>query len=573
MKKSYCIAMLALIGLNFDLSAQPPNFLWAKQLGGSSLHEYGNSTTVDNYGNVYTTGSFWGTVDFDPGPGFFNLTSAGSYDVFVSKLDPFGNFIWAKRWGGSSGSDGGNSITIDDNGNVYTTGTIHYGTIDFDPGPGVYNLLFEGNYHGFVSKLDSSGNFLWAKISGGLSSNSIAVNSIGNVSTTGAFYYTADFDPGPGTYFLTASSDEYADIFVATLDAFGNFLWAKRLGGGRDDEGISIAIDADGNVCTTGYFRSTAADFDPGPGTFEMTTAGKFDVFVSKLDATGSFLWAKRWGSAASGDVPGPESGTSITVDATGNVYTTGYISYDDVDFDPGPAEYYIDSNGSDDIFVTKLDASGNFLWAIRHGGIYSDQSSGISVDAAENVYISGNNKVYKFDSSGGFVWEGNLGTTWVSSIDVDTYENIYVTGNFVGTNDFDPTNATYNLTALGQNDAFVVKLCQLEPPTITGPTSFCQGNSITLTASSANSYLWSNGATTQSIVVSTQGNYSVVVWNATGCSASSSITTVIGNSSPPAPTITVVGPTTFCQGGSVMLTSSTATAYSWSNGATTKTI
>jgi large repetitive protein len=107
---------------------------------------------------------------------------------------------------------------------------------------------------------------------------------------------------------------------------------------------------------------------------------------------------------------------------------------------------------------------------------------------------------------------------------------------------------------------------------TASGPTTFCQGGSVTLTASAAASYAWSNGATTQSIVVTQAGNYSVTVTNANGCSSTSPATTVTVNANPTA-TITASGPTTFCEGGSVTLTASAATSYAWSNGATTQSI
>ncbi len=110
--------------------------------------------------------------------------------------------------------------------------------------------------------------------------------------------------------------------------------------------------------------------------------------------------------------------------------------------------------------------------------------------------------------------------------------------------------------------------------PTISasGPTTFCEGGSVTLTASAGASYLWSNGATTPSINVNASGNYSVTVTSANGCSATSAPTSVTVNPLP-APTISASGPTTFCEGGSVTLTASAGTSYLWSNGATTASI
>ena len=129
-------------------------FVWAKQLGGTDSDQ-ANSVAVDSSGNVYTTGSFSGTADFDPGAGTTNLTSAGSSDVFVSKLDSTGAFVWAKQFGGT-GSDASNSVAVDSSGNVYTTGSFS-GTVDFDPGGGTANLVSTGNGDVFVSKLSSAG--------------------------------------------------------------------------------------------------------------------------------------------------------------------------------------------------------------------------------------------------------------------------------------------------------------------------------------------------------------------------------------------------------------------------------
>src|SRR5450631_3253553 len=111
-------------------------------------------------------------------------------------------------------------------------------------------------------------SFNWVKQMGGTSSEnglSIATDASGNVYTAGYFQGTADFDPGPGTFSLTAASD---DIFVSKSDAAGNFLWAKQMGGASVEHAMSIAVDAAGNVYTTGYFSSSPADFDPGPGVF-----------------------------------------------------------------------------------------------------------------------------------------------------------------------------------------------------------------------------------------------------------------------------------------------------------------
>jgi hypothetical protein len=229
---------------------------------------------------VYTTGWFEGTTDFDPGPGVFNLSSAGRPDTFVSKLDSAGNFVWAKQMRGTAG--GGSGIAVDGAGSVYTTGWFQ-GTTDFDPGPGTSNLSSADSADIFVSKLDRDGSLIWVKQMGGTSydaGSGIAVDAAGNVYTTGYFGGTADFDPGPDTFNLSSAGGP--DIFVSKLNSAGNSVWAKQMGGMNGDAGYGIAVDAAGNVYTTGLFISTA-DFDSGPGTFNLSSAGGPDIFVSKL--------------------------------------------------------------------------------------------------------------------------------------------------------------------------------------------------------------------------------------------------------------------------------------------------
>lgn len=125
----------------FNIGTFAQNLQWAKGMGGTN-GAVGYSIAVDAFGNVYTTGSFQGTVDFDPGGGTYNLTSAGIQDIFISKLDAAGNFIWAKSIGGTS-TDIGYSIVLDSSGNVYTTGQFA-GTVDFNPGGGTNSLTTAG---------------------------------------------------------------------------------------------------------------------------------------------------------------------------------------------------------------------------------------------------------------------------------------------------------------------------------------------------------------------------------------------------------------------------------------------
>ncbi len=320
--------------------------------------------------------------------------------------------------------------------------------------------------------------FEWAKRMGGSvfdNGKCITTDANGNAYTIGQFQGTVDFDPGAGVANLVAVGQ--ADIFIQKLDASGNFLWAKQMGGPNSDFGNSIITDAAGNIYTTGSFRETV-DFDPGSGTFNLTSAGWDDIFIQKLDSNGNFVWAKQMGGA------GIDAGYSITLDATGNVYTTGYFE-NAIDFDPGAGTNILTSAGGWDIFIQKLDADGNFIWAKRTGGIDWDNGFSITIDASGNVLTTGNFQytvdfdpgagttnltavgswdifIQKLDTNGNFLWAKQMGgpsEELSASIATDTNGNVYSTGYFQGTVDFDPGSGTSFLSSSGGLDTFIQKL------------------------------------------------------------------------------------------------------------------
>ena len=321
------------------------NFVWADHMGGKGIDQ-AMGIAVDSSGNVYTTGYFQGTADFDPGSGSHNLTSAGNSDIFVEKLDSSGAFVWADRMGGKA-MDRARGITVDASGQVDVTGFFYSHTANFNPG-GTTNLTGAGNSDGFVEQLNNDGTFSFAKGVGGKGNDkgtAIAVDSSGNVYTTGFFTGTADFGVGSSGHTLTSAGGK--DIFVAKLTSSGAFGFAERMGGKGDDEGRGIAVDSAGNVYTTGVFSGTA-DFDPGSGSHTLTSRGHTDVFVSKLNASGAFVYAKQLGG------PGADVGRGIAVDTLGHVYAAGFF-FQTANFDPGPGGHDLTSAGRQDIFLSQL--------------------------------------------------------------------------------------------------------------------------------------------------------------------------------------------------------------------------
>lgn len=449
-------------------------FGWARQFGGAES-DIGYHVAADASGNVYVAGYFRGVVDFDPGAGVANLTSGGEDDIFVAKFNSSGSLIWARRMGGAA-DQRAHGITADASGNVYATGWFA-GNADFDPGAGVSNLAASGEYSAFVAKLDSSGDFVWAKALAGsvyVEGAGIAVDATGNVYSSGRFMGETDFDPGTGVTNLTPVGNE--DAYVSKLDSSGNFVWARGLGGPANENAAGIALDAAGSIHTTGYFEGSA-DFNPGGATFDLTSAGASDVFVSKLDSFGNFVWARRFGGSAS------DYGYSIAVDGNGNVHTVGSF-VGSVDFDPGAGNAPLISGGGDDVFISKLNSVGAFVWARRIGGADMQLGMAVAVDATSNVYIAGaflgtadfdpgagvfsltavgedDAFVAKLASSGTFVWARAMGgaqAEFAEGIAVSG-ANVYATGRLRGTGDFDPGAGVVNLTSAGENDVFLLQL------------------------------------------------------------------------------------------------------------------
>ena len=225
----------------FFIFAQSNPILWANKAGGTN-YEYcnSNSIAVDANGNSYVTGYFNGSATF----GIITLTSNGSYDIFVAKLDSNGNWLWAKQAGGIN-YDCGNSIAVDASGNIYVTGRFRNTAIF-----GTTTVTGSNSNDIFVAKLDSNGNWLWAKQAGGADNDcgyGIAVDASGNIYVSGWFQGVANF----GNTNITGTVNSL-DIFVAKMDSNGNWLWVNKAGGtstDNTDNGNSIAVDSGKYLC------------------------------------------------------------------------------------------------------------------------------------------------------------------------------------------------------------------------------------------------------------------------------------------------------------------------------------
>lgn len=482
MKTNYFNIVLILILFIFH-SGEAQTLEWAHHLGGTTFDE-GYAVAVDDTGNVYLTGSMQGTGDFDPGPGTLNLTSNGNRDIFITKLNSQGNLVWSHNIGGLF-SDEGFAIEADASGNVYVFGEFNF-NVDFDPGAGVFTLNQGTEGKVFLLKLDSQGNFVWAKAIGGPfasggveAGNSLKLDISGNLYINGGFDGTPDFDPGAGVVSLTSNGSE--DIYVAKYNNNGDLIWVKGFGGAERDEAYFLDIDAAGNVYSTGRFRDVV-DFDPGSGTSTLTSTGVYDVFVQKMDTDGNHQWSRSFGRSSS-----TEEGLGIAVDPSGNVFTTGTFS-GVMDIDPNAGTDNVTSRGAADIFVQKLDSNGNYVWGRSFGSSSTEEVFSIDCDAAGNVYTTGffqgradfdpgaadffiteqgiqDTFIHKILANGDFGWVTTLGSNLSNhglGIVTDASNNVYTTGYMNGSVDFDPDpNSNQVLTSAGQTDIFIQKLNQ----------------------------------------------------------------------------------------------------------------
>ncbi len=485
MKKNCTLLVLSLLGQQM-LFSQGPALTWARSVKsqvtpGNQIINNPNTVVTDATGNIYMTGSFTGTADFDPGAATVNLVSAGNKDIFITKFDASGNFVWAKSIGGS-GDDMGLSLAVDGTGNVYVTG-VYIGTVDFDPSASVVNLGGSGLHNSFIAKFSSSGSLVWADALTGSDaySASLALDASSNVYVTGYFQLTVDFDPSASTANLNSAG--LFDMFLVKYTSGGVLVWAKSFGGTDYELSNSITVDASDNIYITGYFGSTTIDFDPSAAVANLTKIGNTDMFIAKYDGAGSYIWAKNMGSAT-----GSANARSIKTDASNNVYVSGIIS-GTVDLDPSASTANLTSASSTDAFFGKYSSSGAYIWAKNVAGSGPDECFSVTVDAASNVYITGyiggqadfdpsaatvtlyssGFDIYmaKYDVSGNYVWAKNFGSSANSNngyaVTIDPSGNLLLAGTFTGTIDFDPTASVTTLTTnpvgvLYNADIFVAK-------------------------------------------------------------------------------------------------------------------
>ncbi len=363
--------------------------VYSTYLGGTD-EDYGAGIAVDSSGRAYVAGYTYST-NF-PVQNALQPGNAGGVDAFVAELSSDGaSLIYSTYWGGTQ-DDVGTGIAVDSSGDAYLSG--YTDSSGFPVSPGAFQTTYgNGAHNGFVVKFNGGGAQLgYSTLLGGGGDDYVyaaAVDSAGDAYVTGATNST-NFPT------LNAAQPHYAggqcavapntfpcyDAFAAKLNPAGSaLLFSTYLGGTGSDYGYALALDSSANVYLTGY--TTSANFPTTPGAFQRAFGGAYDVFVTKLNNSGSTLAYSTYLGGS-----GTEVAYGIAVDSNGSAYTTGYNYGGNF---PTANPVQAQNAAFYDAFVSVLDPTGSFLvFSTYLGGTQDDFGRGIALDPSGNIYVVG---------------------------------------------------------------------------------------------------------------------------------------------------------------------------------------
>ncbi|MFB3896979.1 MAG: SBBP repeat-containing protein [bacterium] len=454
--------------------ANAGDLIYSTFLGGFS-GDYGFSVAVDTAGNAYVTG-YTLAADFPVTAAAFDTSSNGMADVFISKVNDTGSALIYSTYLGGSSNDYGQGICVDSDGNAYITG--HTYSNNFPTTSGAYDTTYNGGEDTFISKLNKAGTALvYSTFIGGSNDDygsSIAIDTAGNAYITGGTESANDFPITLGAFDTTHNGD--FDVFISKLNPDGSMLiYSTFLGGSTTDSAISIAVDSSGNVYIGG--ATSSSDFPTTSGAYDTTLNGNIDIFISKLDTTGTaMVYSSFFGGSSTNYFK------NLCIDTSGNVYITGYTYSSDFPITPGALDTVY--HGGGDIFISKFSNIGSTLiYSCLFGSSSSDIAYGIDVDTVGYIYISGMTYSPDFPVTAGafdttyhgagdvFVSElnancsalihstflGGSGTDQAYDIKLDPDRNTVITGH-TGSMGFPITPGAFD-TTYNSSDAYVSKL------------------------------------------------------------------------------------------------------------------
>lgn len=496
MKLIYIYLLLSTL----HIFSQEYNLDWAKSISGGSNVQI-RENVIDSDNNIYVTGNFIGSVDFDPSSNNYILTSPTSTnnnnnDIFIAKYNVDGNLVWAKQLIGSGIADYGLSIDLDSNGNIYTTGYFSQ-NVDFNPSPSGYNSInVNGFPHAYLLKLDNNGNYIWAKhiVSSASSiARKVKIHN-NNIFLTGSFYGNSDFDFSSNIYQLSSNSTQ-EDGFIAKYNLDGDFIWAKKYGGTGVGEILQgINFDSNNNIYATGYIRaSTTTGSTLIDGITSVQFFGQDDILIIKTNDLGELIWTKSFGSSNY-----DYSWGDVSIDNNDNIYIIGQFR-NTIDFNDDPSITFNLSTYFISGFLLKLNSNGVFQNAIKIGGngdytpciqslisqnqitIFGQFSDTVDFDNSINNSVlssSGQEDLYilNLDLNLNFLNVKKIGGNANQYFGGGSYKNgnLYITGSFNGNTNFDLIGSSNILIPVGNYDSFITKYSAplLNHNTFTSPKS-----------------------------------------------------------------------------------------------------
>ena len=425
------------------LNALGSALVYSTYLGGSDS-ESARGISVDDNGNAYITGATLST-NFPTTAGAYDESDNGNADGFVCKLNPSGNSLIYSTYIGGSNADGGKRITFDGSGNICIAGGTR--SEDFPTTAGAYDENHNGDKDIFLCKLNTSGNALiYSTLLGGSNGDAccgLSIDGTGNVYISGNTL-SANFPTTSGA-FNESYNGGYMDIFVCKLGASGSSLiYSTFIGGNSSDGNAGIIVDGSGNAYTSGTTRS--ANFPATSGAYDENHNGADDAFVCKVNSSGSALIYSTFLGGS-----GYEEGHGISVDGSGNAYIAGYTSSSDFPTTSGAYDESLNGVGSWDVFVSKINPSGNALiYSTLLGGSSHDFGRAMTIDGSGNAYIGGETCSMDFPTTSGAYDENyNGGNYDVFVFKLNSSGNALIYSTYLGGSGFTPVPSDFKIISI----------------------------------------------------------------------------------------------------------------------------
>lgn len=533
-------------------------FVWAFSVENDYWQCSGRGIAIDDADNIYLTGHNNATSatpsDFDPGPGVAILTGASQGHGFLAKYTTNGSYLWGFTLGGYGLNSAMVGVTIVPNDTtLIISGHVRGANFDVNPGAGVAILNTQVEDF-FVGRYSTNGNYLWAFNCGSPGIEVARFNTVdpnGNTYTTGILSNTVDFDPGLGVANFTSAGNY--DAFISKYDINGNYKWTKTFGSTGIDHPWDLEY-RNGQVISVGYFDGTV-DFDPGAQTFNMTSAGGSDAYITQFDTAGNFICASRFGGTQNEELWGMKYILNDTK------LINGLYRSNNIDVDPTAGTMIRTNAGNSDIIFGKYYYQN--IPVIVNATVTNDTVCAganplITIDFTPN--LAGPYTATISDGANNYVVNNildNVPFSFIATPAVTTNYTITVSGSVVSNCNF----STFTVSL-----PFFVNV--IPAPNITAnatPPTVCLGDQITLTGSGAISYSWSGGITNGiPFTPASTATYTVTGTDANGCTNTSTTDVTVN----PLPIITATAsPPSVCPGSSTTLSGGGGVSYVWSGG------